>query len=310
MTAESNSVSFVADDRGVHPAVARACDLVLGFLEDFEPEISKLSPRSDTAWEVEIAQCADRLTDDPQTKAQVQYAVDLNTRTLLTFGSDCARGIAHAVAGGSLFSGFVLARSLFEAIGTLRWLYEPIDEPARVLSKALLLVTKSSKDERKVAKDALKSPDNPHPEQSAQIRDENAARVQALAPIIQKLGYREQVPSRTDRVTNATQSAQMTSLPQIAYGIHSSIAHHDPMTILNAPKYEGVGPDGITYRTMHVTDLLLPPVEAISLLTYAADVISGWWTMPIDHAAAEAAIAEIAELEQEHGSEQGANRLN
>ena len=200
----------------VHALVRQSCGLLVSLTEHMQPDLSPLEPRSGSTWQSEIDQLASLLVADPQLRERVRSCVRFAAASLLSASLDYAKGTAHAIAGGSLYSGHALERCVSEGVGLLHWMAERPTETRVLLGRALLLLIDSHNQEEKRARLAVEAGEGDPTDGLEALRDSHAASASELETAFQALGVDEGLPRKSDAVANMNQTARTSAFPSMA----------------------------------------------------------------------------------------------
>ena len=228
----------------VHAAVRKSCTLLAKLTERMQPDLSPLEPRSGSTWQSEIDQLAPLLVADPQLRERVRSCVRFAAGSLLSASLDYAKGMAHAIAGGSLYSGHALERCVSEGVGLLHWITEHPAEARVLLGRALLLLIESHNQEEKRARLSVEAGEGDPRDGLEALRDSHAAKASELETAFGELGVDEGLPHKSDAVASLNKAARTSAFPTISYRISSSFAHLEPLVLFNSLDYEWQTSDG------------------------------------------------------------------
>lgn len=292
----------------VHTAVRQSCALLVSLTERMQPDLSPLKPRSGSTWQSEIDQLVALLVDSGS-RGRVQSCVRFAAALLLSGSVDYAKGTAHAIAGGSLYSGHALQRCVSEGLGMFHWMAERPAETPVLLGRALRLLIESHKQEEKRARLAVEAGEGEPGDDLEALRDSHAASAFELEAALRELGIDETLPRKSDAVASLTRAARMSSLPTIEYRAISAFTHLEPLVLFNSLGYKWQTSDGRWHQTMSVTGLLTPIVAVVKVLRVAVQTAGRLFEFTIGADPFDELAAQLHHAYLNYGQEQGADLL-
>lgn len=291
----------------VHAAVRHACAALANLTERMQPDLGALKPAPSSAWQSEVDRLASSLATDDRLQARIRLSVLFGSASLLIASVDYAKGMAHAIAGGSLYSGHALARCVSEGIGLFRWIVERPTDTRVLLCRALLLLIESHQQEEKRARLSIEAGEaDPNGDLEA-LRDSNADEASRLQAVVHNLGVDERLPQKSDVVADLSRAAGVSGHPTIEYRLGSAFTHLEPLVLFNSLDYERETSEGQHYRTMSVMGLLTPLVIVTTVLRLASQIASGLFEITIGTDPFDDMEAQLLQAFINHGHEQGAD---
>ena len=291
----------------VHAAVRHACAALANLTERMQPDLGALKPAPSSAWQSEVDRLASSLATDDRLQARIRLSVLFGSASLLIASVDYAKGMAHAIAGGSLYSGHALARCVCEGIGLFRWIVERPTDTRVLLCRALLLLIESHQQEEKRARLSIEAGEaDPNGDLEA-LRDSNADEASRLQAVVHNLGVDERLPQKSDVVADLSRAAGVSGHPTIEYRLGSAFTHLEPLVLFNSLDYERETSEGQHYRTMSVMGLLTPLVIVTTVLRLASQIASGLFEITIGTDPFDDMEAQLLQAFINHGHEQGAD---
>ncbi|WP_419922776.1 hypothetical protein [Candidatus Poriferisodalis sp.] len=218
-----------------------------------------------------------------------------------------AEGTAHAIAGGSLYSGHALEWCVSEGVGLLHWMAERPTETRVLLGRALLLLIDSHKQEQKRARLAVEAGDGDSRDGLEDLRDSHAASVSELETAFRELGVDGGLPRQSDAVAKVHQAARTSAFPSMEYRIGSAFTPLEPLVLFNSLDFEWQTSDGRWHRTASVAGMLIPLVIVTSMLRDASEVATSLFESTIGAGPFDEMEAHLRHAYINHGQEQGAD---
>lgn len=291
----------------VHAAIRESCTLLVNLAERMQADFGPLKPAPGTTWQREIDQFASALEASPKLRERVRSCLPFAAASLLNASLDYAKGMAHAIAGGSLYSGDALARCVAEGIGLFHWIVEHPTEPRVMLSRALLLLIESHKQEAKRARLAIEAGEGTPSDGLEELRDSNKAEASELAAVVRDVGIDERIPQRSEVVASLHRALRVNAFPTMGYRIGSAFTHFEPLVLFNSLDYEWQTNEGQWYRTMSVTGLLTPLVMVYLVLRRAGEAAANLFEFTIGASPFDEMGSQLRQAYVDHGQEQGAD---
>lgn len=291
----------------VHTAVQQSCAALAGLTDRMRLDLDPLSSATGSVWQSEVDRLASNLAIDSQLRERIEYSVLVCSDLLLTASVDYAKGMAHAIAGGSLYSGHALARCVSEGIGLLHWMTERPTEVRVLLGRALVLLIESHSQEEKRVRLAVEAGEGDPSDGLEALRDTHAAKAAEYEAVLEDLGVVRDMPKKSDVVANLSRAARMSGFPTVEYRLNSAFAHFEPLVLLNSLDYEWQSSDGERHRTMSVMGLLTPVITVTSALRRASEIASSLFEFNIGADAFDRMEDQLRYAYINHGPEQGAD---
>ena len=290
----------------VHTAVQHACAALTGLTDQMRLDLDPLSTATDSAWQSEVDRLASNMAANPQLRERVQHSVLVCSDLLLTAAVDYAKGMAHAIAGGSLYSGHALARCVSEGIGLFHWMTERPTEAHVLLGRALMLLIESHSQEEKRARLAVEAGEGDPSDGLEALRDTHAAKAAEYEAALEDLGVDRGMPRKSDVVASLSRAARMSGFPTVEYRLNSAFAHFEPLVLLNSLDYEWQSSDGERHHTMSVMSLLTPVITVTSALRRASEIAASLFEFNLGADAFDRMEDQLRYAYINHGLEQGA----
>ena len=291
----------------VHPAVRHVCALVVSLTERMQPDCSPLKPAPGSSWQPDVDRLASSLTAEHNSQERVRLSVLFGSEMLLGASVDYAKGMAHAIAGGSLYSGHVLARCVSEGIGRFRWMVEHPTDGSVLLCRALLVLGKSHQHEASRLRRTVAAGETDPVVDLQELRDSHASKASELLKFAQRLDAAASLPRESVLVADLSRATSLSDFPTIEFGIASAFTHLEPIVLFNSLDYESEKSEGQWLRTMSVSSMLLPVLIVNTALRHASQMAASLFEFTIGTDLFDAIEAELLQAFVNHGDEQGAD---